>query len=210
MCINDVIHIYVDFVPVLCTNSPDDGLALLVAMYTIFELSFDKKGRTLRLLYSVLHSETRYLTNSVRVLIREKSIDMNSELLQRRQQLSSSQAEKSLDSTDLSNTSSATRIGADAAEAEAESEPQTQLEMNSTSNGPNQESLLKTNESLDANSTEDQHANKYSFYFFTKLSSFLIYIETTITPNLLLQSQIPQKKSLVDDEQTISLQKNII
>ncbi|CAM4797064.1 unnamed protein product [Rotaria magnacalcarata] len=79
VCIDDVIYIYVDFVSMLSTNSPDDALALLIAMYTIFELTFHKKSRTIRLLYSILHAETRYLTNSVRILIKEKNIDIYAE-----------------------------------------------------------------------------------------------------------------------------------
>ncbi|CAF1503507.1 unnamed protein product [Adineta ricciae] len=76
VCINDRITIFVDFVPILSTNSPDDALALLISMYTIFELSFDKKSRAIRLLYSVLHGDKRFLSNSIRNLIREKEIDI--------------------------------------------------------------------------------------------------------------------------------------
>lgn len=54
-------------------------------MYTIFDLAFDKKSRTSRLLYSVLHAETRCLTNSVRILIKEKNIDIHSEQLYQHQ-----------------------------------------------------------------------------------------------------------------------------
>lgn len=66
-----------DFVKILSTNSPDDALALLIAMYTIFELSFDKKSRTIRFLYSVLHGEKQFLSNSIRHLINEKNIDID-------------------------------------------------------------------------------------------------------------------------------------
>jgi hypothetical protein len=76
VCIDDRIDICVDFTPVLSTNSPDDALALLIAMHTIFELSFDKKSRTIRLLYSVLHGDKRFLSNSIRNLIKEKNIDI--------------------------------------------------------------------------------------------------------------------------------------
>jgi len=76
----------VDFNSVLSTNSPDDAVALLIAMYTIFELTFDKKSRTIRLIYSVLHAETRYLTNSVRILIKEKNIDIYAEQQYQQQQ----------------------------------------------------------------------------------------------------------------------------
>ena len=34
--IDDVIHIYADFVPIVSTTSFDDALALLIAMYAIF------------------------------------------------------------------------------------------------------------------------------------------------------------------------------
>ncbi|CAM2726060.1 unnamed protein product [Rotaria socialis] len=79
VCIDDLIHVYVDFNPILSTSSPDDAIALLIAMYTIFELAFDKKSRTIRFLYSVLHGDKRHLSNSIRFLIKEKSIDMQCE-----------------------------------------------------------------------------------------------------------------------------------
>ena len=46
-------------------------------MYTIFELSFDKKSRAIRLLYSVLHGDKNFLSNSIRNLINEKKIDIH-------------------------------------------------------------------------------------------------------------------------------------
>ena len=48
-------------------------------MYTIFELSFDKKSRAIRFLYSVLHSDKQFLSNSIRILIKEKNIDIRRE-----------------------------------------------------------------------------------------------------------------------------------
>jgi hypothetical protein len=80
--IDDIIHIYVDFDPILSTSSPDDALGLLIAMYSIFELSFDKKSRTIRFLYCVLHGDKQFLSNSIRVLIKEKNIDIHRERLQ--------------------------------------------------------------------------------------------------------------------------------
>jgi hypothetical protein len=80
--IDDIIHIYVDFDPILSTSSPDDALGLLMAMYSIFELSFDKKSRTIRFLYCVLHGDKQFLSNSIRVLIKEKNIDIHRECLQ--------------------------------------------------------------------------------------------------------------------------------
>lgn len=77
--INDLIHIYVDFNLVVSTASPDDALGLLIAMYTIFELSFNKKSRTIRFLYSLLHSDKRFLSNSIRIFIKEKKIDLYAE-----------------------------------------------------------------------------------------------------------------------------------
>ena len=79
VCIDDLIHVYVDFNPIISTNSPDDALALLIAMYTIFELSFDKKSRTIRFLYCVLHGDKQFLSNSIRMLIKEKNIDIHRE-----------------------------------------------------------------------------------------------------------------------------------
>ena len=73
---DDLIQIYVDFLPVTATTSSDDALALLISMYTIFELSFPKNNRTMRLLYSVLHAEKRFLTNTIRLFLQEKQIDI--------------------------------------------------------------------------------------------------------------------------------------
>lgn len=51
-------------------------MALLIGMYSVFELSFDKKSRTVRFLYCVLNSEKQFLSNSIRVLIKEKNIEV--------------------------------------------------------------------------------------------------------------------------------------
>ena len=67
-------HIYVDFLPIVATTSLDDALALLIAMYTIFELNFPKNSRTIRLFYSVLHCDRRFLSNTIRLFIKEKQI----------------------------------------------------------------------------------------------------------------------------------------
>ena len=48
-------------------------------MYTIFELSFNRKSRTIRFLYSVLHSDKRFLSNSIRIFIKENNVDIYSE-----------------------------------------------------------------------------------------------------------------------------------
>ena len=73
--VDDLINIYVDFLPITATTSPDDALALLISMYTIFELNFPKNNRTMRLLYSILHADKRFLPNTIRAFIREKQID---------------------------------------------------------------------------------------------------------------------------------------
>ena len=75
-------HIYVDFHPILSASSPDDAVALLIAMYSIFELSFDKKSRTTRLLYAVLYGDKQFLSNSIHILIKEKNIDIHRQRLQ--------------------------------------------------------------------------------------------------------------------------------
>ncbi|CAF3367851.1 unnamed protein product [Rotaria sp. Silwood2] len=80
--IDDIIHIYVDFHPILSTNSPDDAIGLLISMYSIFELSFDKKSRTIRFLYCVLYGEKQFLSNSIRLLIKEENINIHRERLQ--------------------------------------------------------------------------------------------------------------------------------
>jgi hypothetical protein len=79
VCTDDHIDIYVDLNLMLSTNSPDDALAFLIAMYTIFELSFDKKNRKIRLFYYVSHGDKRFLLSSTCSLIKEKNIDIYSE-----------------------------------------------------------------------------------------------------------------------------------
>ncbi|CAF4247722.1 unnamed protein product, partial [Adineta steineri] len=74
--VDDRIYIYVDFVQVVSTSSPDDALALLIAMYTIFELAFNKNSRSIRLLYSILYADPRFLPNTIRIFLKEKNIDV--------------------------------------------------------------------------------------------------------------------------------------
>ncbi|CAF1462705.1 unnamed protein product, partial [Didymodactylos carnosus] len=49
---DDVIYIYVDYLPIVSTTSLDDVLALLLGMYA--ELNFSKSSRVIRLLYTVV------------------------------------------------------------------------------------------------------------------------------------------------------------
>ncbi len=52
--------------------SPHDALALLITMYTIFQLNFNENSRTLRLIYSFLDNDRRFLSKSVHIIIKEK------------------------------------------------------------------------------------------------------------------------------------------
>ncbi|CAF3505671.1 unnamed protein product [Rotaria socialis] len=83
--VDHIIHVYVDFIPIVSTTSPDDALALLLAMYAIFELNFHKNSRSIRLLYAIVFADKRFLSNTIRDVIQEKQIDIYSEL--NRQQL---------------------------------------------------------------------------------------------------------------------------
>jgi hypothetical protein len=76
---DDVIYIYLDFIPVVSTTSPEDSLALLLALYAVFELNFNKNSRTIRLLYGVAFGDKRFISNTIRNLIQEKGIDIYSE-----------------------------------------------------------------------------------------------------------------------------------
>jgi hypothetical protein len=76
---DDVIYVYLDFLPIVSTTSPDDGLALLLALYTIFELNFNKHARAIRLLYAVVFGDKRFISNVIRNVIQEKGIDIYSE-----------------------------------------------------------------------------------------------------------------------------------
>jgi hypothetical protein len=54
-------------------------LALLIAMYNNFKLNFNENSRTIRLIYLILHDHQRFLSNSIRILIKEKYITFYSE-----------------------------------------------------------------------------------------------------------------------------------
>jgi len=69
----------VDFHSITSTTSPDDALALFIAMYTIFKLNFNENSRTIRLIYLILHDDTHFLSNSIHILIKEKYIIFYSE-----------------------------------------------------------------------------------------------------------------------------------
>jgi hypothetical protein len=79
---DDLIYLYVDFIPITSTVSPDDALALLIGMYSIFELCFNKNSRTIRFLYSFLHGDKRFLSNSIRIFIKDNNIDIYAEKTQ--------------------------------------------------------------------------------------------------------------------------------
>ncbi|CAF4352204.1 unnamed protein product, partial [Rotaria sp. Silwood2] len=83
----DQIHIYVDFIPIISTTSPDDALGLLIAMYSVFELNFNRNSRAIRFLYAILHNNKRFLSNTMHLLIKEKDIDIINEI--NRQQITS-------------------------------------------------------------------------------------------------------------------------
>ena len=72
MFIDDVIYVYVDFTPIVSSTSPDDGLELLLSMYAVFELNFNKNSRTIRLLYGIVFNDKRFLSNTIRSLLHEK------------------------------------------------------------------------------------------------------------------------------------------
>ncbi|CAF1690843.1 unnamed protein product [Adineta ricciae] len=100
--------VYVDFISIVSTDSVDDAVGLLIAMYTIFGLSFDKKSRAVRLLYSVLYDETRYLTNSVRILMKEKNIEVHSQQQKQHQpMLNASSNDSTMPSTESRSSSQA-------------------------------------------------------------------------------------------------------
>ena len=87
---NNLVQIYVDFLPITTTISDDDALALLLSMYTIFELSFPKNSRTIRLLYCIIHGEKRFLTNTIRSFVKDKKILLLDEFRSNRPNVSTS------------------------------------------------------------------------------------------------------------------------
>ena len=74
-----MLHVYVDYNHITQTSSPDDGLTLILSMFSIFELAFEKNGRVLRFLYAIMFGEKRYLSNTTRNLVTEKSINIYAE-----------------------------------------------------------------------------------------------------------------------------------
>jgi hypothetical protein len=54
--------------------SPHDALALLIAMYIIFELNFNENSRAIRLIYSFLDDDRHFLSKSIHIIIKEKYI----------------------------------------------------------------------------------------------------------------------------------------
>ncbi|CAF4051096.1 unnamed protein product [Rotaria sordida] len=76
---DNTITVYTDFLSIVSATSPDDALALLLAMYVVFELNFPKNGRAIRFLYSIMLGDTRYLSNKMRTLIKEKNIEIYTE-----------------------------------------------------------------------------------------------------------------------------------
>ncbi|CAF1297966.1 unnamed protein product, partial [Rotaria sordida] len=76
---DNTITVFTDFLSIVSTTSPDDGLALVLAMYVVFELNFPKNGRAIRFLYAMMFGNTRYLSNEMRSLIKEKNIEIYTE-----------------------------------------------------------------------------------------------------------------------------------
>lgn len=98
--VDDQMHIYVDFVPILSRTSPDDALGLLLCMYSIFELNFYRHCRAIRFIYSIFYGDKHFLSNSMRLLIKEKRID----ILDQRTQQHLSSCETNEESTTMNNT----------------------------------------------------------------------------------------------------------
>ncbi|CAF1473599.1 unnamed protein product [Rotaria sordida] len=76
---DNTITVFTDFLSIISITSPDDGLALVLAMYVVFELNFLKNGRAILFLYAIMFGDTRYLSNKMRSLIKEKNIEIYTE-----------------------------------------------------------------------------------------------------------------------------------
>ncbi|CAF4276407.1 unnamed protein product [Rotaria sp. Silwood2] len=76
---NDRIYIYVDFILIILTTLPDDVLGLLIGMYSVFELNFNRHSCAIRFIYAILHNDKRFLSNTMHILIKEKDIDIINE-----------------------------------------------------------------------------------------------------------------------------------
>ncbi|CAF3955311.1 unnamed protein product, partial [Rotaria magnacalcarata] len=108
--VNDQIHVYIDFILVVSTTSPDDALGLLIAMYNIFELNFSKNSRAIRFLYSIVHNDKRFLSNAMRLLIKENNIEIMNETNRPQAASSNSLCSKSTIQSNNSQTSTQQKI----------------------------------------------------------------------------------------------------
>lgn len=59
--------------------SLDHALALLIAVYIIFQFNFDENSHTIHLIYFILHNDRRFLSNSIRILIKDQYISFYSQ-----------------------------------------------------------------------------------------------------------------------------------
>jgi hypothetical protein len=66
---DDYFVIHLDFVPVAKTDDCSTALALIIALYSIFEIQFGSHNRAIRLLYGVLLQESDALDKRIRVLL---------------------------------------------------------------------------------------------------------------------------------------------
>ncbi|CAF1394708.1 unnamed protein product [Adineta ricciae] len=202
--INDTMDVYVDFISIVSTDSVDDAVGLLIAMYTIFGLSFDKKSRAVRLLYSVLYGETRYLTNSVRILMKEKSIEVHSQQQKQHQpMLNASSNDSTMPSTESRSTSQAQP------QPQSPSHSPRQIKINSPCASSVQVDSLAVRQLTQAKLTDENHDSNEDLCLDTNQDN-TSSIETTSSSKFKSQQKIKprnkqKRKSAPDDQNSDSL-----
>ncbi|CAF0911219.1 unnamed protein product [Didymodactylos carnosus] len=66
---------------VVTTTTLQEAVALLVATYNSFQLKPDPRSRTVRLLYTVLLNERKYISNNIRAILNELNYESTRQAL---------------------------------------------------------------------------------------------------------------------------------
>lgn len=83
-CIKILEHkfeLYLDFHLITDTNSCSTALALLLALYYVFEIRFSSHNRCCRLVYSILFEDTHHLNKSLKNLLNNCDYKITNRLL---------------------------------------------------------------------------------------------------------------------------------
>ncbi|CAF4251898.1 unnamed protein product [Rotaria magnacalcarata] len=67
--LNDKYELYLDYERIVQTTSASEALSLLISLYNVFEIKFQRHGRAAHLLYGVLFEDTNELSKSLRAIL---------------------------------------------------------------------------------------------------------------------------------------------